>query len=102
MNSELLYVIRNKNVYEKEERKRRQQELEALREDGVFRVALNKDIEAIKILFNDSEIEFIDVRIPEEFLSKFSSALYFEEMEEFKRRQLAVDRYRLYRKEIKF
>lgn len=100
--SEIMYVLKHKNMYEKEERKRRQQELEALREEGIFRVALNKDLEVLKTLFSDPEVEFVNIKIPEEFLSKFAGALYFEEMSEFRWTQIASDTYRFARKEIIF
>lgn len=100
--SEIMYVLKHKNLYEKEERKRRQQELEELREDGMFRVALNKDIEVLRALFSDPEVEVITVNIPEDLLSKFLSAIYFEEMSEFKIKQVSADKYRFSRKEINF
>lgn len=100
--SEIMYVLKHKNMYEKEERKRRQQELESLREDGIFRVALNKDIEVLRTLFSDPEVEYINIKIPEDLLSKFLSAIYFEEMNEFKIKQIAADKYRFSRKEINF
>lgn len=80
---ELLYVLKNKNKYEREERERQRQELEELRADGVFRVALNKDIAILRTILSDSSVSSVDIEVAEEYLPSFHKALYYEEMKEF-------------------
>lgn len=63
MASKLIYVIKNKNKYEKEERLRRQAEIDELKSEGKFRVALNKDIELLRTLMEDPGVASIDVSI---------------------------------------
>lgn len=84
---QLAYVIKNKNAYEKAERKRRQAELEELREDGIFRVALNSEISVLRTLLSDSDVECVDVEVNPDFLAHFHGALDYEEMKEFKCQQ---------------
>lgn len=83
MASKLIYVIKNKNKYEKEERLRRQAEIDELKSEGKFRVALNKDIELLRTLMEDPGVASIDVSIEDDELTHFNKALYYEEMKEF-------------------
>lgn len=98
---EFVYVLKNKNKYEKEEKKRRKQELEELKEEGIFRVALNKDIETLRTILEDSNVEFVDIEVSEKYLPHFHKALYFKEMQEFEWRQGKTPTlFRFKRKEI--
>lgn len=99
---ELIYAIKNKNKNEKDERKRRKQEIDELREDGIFRVALNKDIEIIRTLLSDLDVEHVDIEVNPKYLTNFHRALYFEEMKEFEWRQGKDNMFRFRRKEIIF
>ena len=79
-----VYVLKHKNEYEREERKRRKQEIDDLRADGVFRVALNKEIGTIRTLLDDEDVEYVDIEVSDEQLVNFHAALNFEELKEFK------------------
>lgn len=98
---EFVYVLKNKNRYEKEEKRRRKQELDELKEEGIFRVALNKDIETLRTILEDGDVDFVDIEVSEKYLTHFHKALYFEEMQEFEWRQGRTPTlFRFKRKEI--
>ena len=101
MGLQLLYVIKHKNEYEKLERKRRKQELDELKQDGLFRVALNKELSIIRTILDDDSIKYVDVEINDKYLINFHGALNFEEISEFRIRQgRDATKFRFERKEI--
>lgn len=81
---EILYVIKNKNKYEKIEKERRKQELDDLKEDGIFRVALSKDINLLKTILDDSEVSYVEAEVDQKYLINFHKALHYEEMKIFR------------------
>lgn len=98
---QLAYVIKHKNEYEKEERKRRKIELEELRTEGIFRVALNSEIAVLRTLLEDDNVECVDVEINPDYLANFHGALDYEEMKEFRRQQgREATKFRFRRNEI--
>lgn len=101
MGLRLLYVIKHKNEYERAERKRRKIELEELKTEGLFRVALNKELGVIRSILEDDNIEFVDVEIDPNMLINFHGALNYEEMKEFRLLPgREATRFRFGRKEI--
>jgi hypothetical protein len=87
MGSELFYVMKHKNRYEKEEQKQRKIEIENLREDGLFRVALNNELDVIKNIFEDSSVEAIELTVDSNSYSLFGKAFGYEEMQSYNIRQ---------------
>lgn len=87
MSSELFYVMKNKNRYEKEEQKQRKLEIESLREDGLFRVALNNELEIIKNIFEDRSIEAVEITVDENNIIAFGRAFGYEEVQAYNIRQ---------------
>lgn len=83
MGSELFYVMKHKNRYEKEEQKQRKLEIEALKEDGMFRVALNNELDIIKNIFEDSNIEAIELTVDKNSIILFGKAFGYEEMQSY-------------------
>lgn len=100
MASELLYVLKNKNKFEKEERKRKAAEMSDMRETGIYRVALNKQLELINLMLDDPSIKYIDINIPDNQLVNFGNAIGFEEMRAFDIKQLSPNEYRIARELI--
>lgn len=96
-----IYVLKNKNRYEKEEKRRRIQELNELREDGILRVALNRDLNVLRTMLEDNDVDFVDIEVEEKHLAYIHKAIYFEEMQEFEWRQGRTPTlFRFKRKEI--
>lgn len=96
-----VYVLKNKNRYEKEEKRRRLQELTDLRQEGILRVALNRDLNVLRTMLLDSEVDYVDIEVDEKHLAYIHKALYFEEMQEFEWRQGRTPTlFRFKRKEI--
>lgn len=83
MNSEFFYVLTHKNKYEKEEKRQRQIEIDNLREDGLFRVALNNKLGIIKNLFEDLTIDAIELTVEENSMIQFGKAFGYEEMQAY-------------------
>lgn len=83
MASELWYVITHKNKYEKEEQKQRKLEIDNLKEDGLFRVALNNELDIIKNIFEDSDITAVELEVDENSLVLFGRAFGYEEMQSY-------------------
>jgi len=102
MASELWYVFRNKNKYEKQEKRRRQQEIDTLRKDGLFRVALNNELTLLSNIFEDPTVEAIEIQIDQNKLADFGNTLGYEEMKlfSFRQRRGKTDRFIVTRKEI--
>ena len=100
---QLAYVLKHKNEYEKAERKKRKQELEDLRNDGIFRVALNKELGIIRTLLEDPSISCVDIEVNPDHLANFHGSLDgYEEMKEFVITNIENDatKFRFRRKEI--
>lgn len=87
MNSEFFYVLTHKNKYEKEEKQQRQIEIDNLREDGLFRVALNNKLGIIKNLFEDITINAIELTVDENSMIQFGKSFGYEEMQAYNIRQ---------------
>lgn len=102
MASELLYVWKNKNKYEKEEKKQRKQEIENLRQDGLFRVVLNNELSLIGNIFEDPSVDAIEIQIDKNKLAAFGNTVAYEEMKlyTFRQRKGTTDRFIVTRKEI--
>lgn len=83
MASEFWYVFTHKNKYEKEERKQRNLEIENLKEDGLFRVALNNQLDIIKNIFEDENIQSVEVEVDDNSLVLFGRAFGYEEMQSY-------------------
>lgn len=89
--SKLLYVLKNRDKYEKEEQIRREEEIRALKSEGRFRVALNKNLEVIRTVLDDPKVEYVDVTVYDKDLAMFGKALNFAEFQEFRCRQTGKD-----------
>lgn len=101
MKSKLLYVIQNKNRYEKEERKKRKTEVENLKREGMFRVALDNQLSVIRNCLEDPEVTSVIITVEDTSLIDFGRALGYEEMKDFQIRQAGSPQvYRFRRKEV--
>jgi len=83
MASELLYVIKNRNRYEKEEETKRKENLESLKQEGLFRVALNNKLDIIRNIFEDGTIESVELTIDPEHMGDFGAAFGYEEVQTY-------------------
>lgn len=102
MASELLYVIKNRNRYEKDEEANRRQEVESLREEGLFRVALNNELDIIRNIFEDGTIESVEITVDAKSMQDFGAAFGYEEMQAYDMQQKfgTVNTYIVRKKEI--
>lgn len=83
MASEFWYVVQNRNRYEKEENKQREADIENLRNEGLFRVALNNELDIIKNIFEDSSIKYVELKVDGDSYMAFGAAFGYEEMQAF-------------------
>lgn len=102
MASEFWYVVLNKNKYEKAEKRRRQQEIDSLRKDGLFRVALNNELTLLSNIFEDPTVEAVEIQIDSDKLADFGNTLGYEEMKlfSFRQRKGKADRFIVTRKDV--
>lgn len=101
MKSKLLYTIRNKGRYEKDERRKRKIEVNNLRREGLFRVALNNQLNTIQACLTDPRVSSVTIEVDPESSIDFGRSLGYEEMKDFQIRQAgSANRFRFRRKEI--
>lgn len=101
MKSRLLYVIKNKGQYEKNERRQRKIEVDNLRREGLFRVALNNQLSIIQACLDDPRVTGVEVEVSEESLIDFGRSFGYEEMKDFQIRQVgAANKFKFRRKEV--
>ena len=84
-------VIKNKNIVSKSQRIRRKEELSRLRNKAAFRASLMDEMRHIDILLNDSDVEGVVVKVPENMLTQFTESIFSDEMAGYEVMQLAGD-----------
>lgn len=95
-------VIKNKNRREREARNRREQEIRDMRVESAYRYALHNSMSLIDLLLDDEEVRSVEVKIPQQHLSQFLKAIYYEEMADYTIVQLDADRFSIGRKLVNF
>ena len=101
MLSRLRYAIKNKNRYEKEERERRKVEIDSLRREGLYRVALNNQLGVIQACLDDPSVSAVVIEVDDSSLIDFGRSLRYEEMKDFQVRQAgSANIFKFRRKEI--
>lgn len=78
--SRISEVLKNKNRLEKSQRARRKEELVSLKSQASFKASLSDELKYIDALLDSNEIESITIKIPESLITKFSEAIYSEEL----------------------
>lgn len=81
--SRLSQVIKEKNRLEKAEKKRRQMELQDVRQDTAYRAKLYDEMQAVKVMLDDPDVEAVYIEIPERYVTLFARAAYSDEMAEY-------------------
>lgn len=100
--SRTLQTIQNRNRIEKEEKQKKKDELDRLREESHYRATLHHNLETIDTIFADEEIKSIIIHVPEKQIPKFMRAIYSEDMAQYSIEQISALEFRLKRKMINF
>ena len=73
-------VIKNKNKVDKALKARRNSELVNLKIKSNFKARLRNELRHISIILQDSDVEAVQVTVPDKMLSLFSTAIYSEDL----------------------
>jgi len=76
-------VIKTKNRVQREQKQRRRNEINELREDMIFRAKLQNDLKLVSLILSDPNVESIDVETSNKDVTNFDSAMYNSEMSEY-------------------
>lgn len=87
--SRISEVIRNKKRIENLQRERRREEIKELTTNAEFKAKLYNDLKYLNVILDSDEIESVNVKVPDIYISKFSAAIYGEELAEYEVTQVA-------------
>jgi hypothetical protein len=80
-------VLKNKNKIAKQEERIRQEKISEVKSDALYTMRLTEDLKKVDMLFEDSTLEEIRVKVNERDQAKFMKACYSELMSEYEIRQ---------------
>lgn len=99
--SQISRVLKNKNRIEKENRARRNKEINDMRELSIYRSRLSEDIKMIELLLEDEEVDSVVVNLgTERILYMFQRFMYLEEFSEYVVQQVDKNKYSISRRVI--
>jgi len=100
--SKFIKALINKNTLEKKYKQRKQEEVADLRMESAYRAKLHDELKIIDILLDNERIKTINIKIPKEHITKFTRALYSEELVPYNIIQIDEYTFKIGRKIINF
>ena len=81
--SKIREVLENRNKVERAEKARRKEDLNALKEDSVYRARLLDELGKIDMILDSEDVKAVIIEVNEKELPKFGRAIYSSELAEY-------------------
>lgn len=81
--SRILEVIKQKNRIEKENRRKRKEEIGKLKVLSEYKASLIEYLEQFGVVLDNEEVDSIEIEIDEKKLALFSSLIYSDDLSEY-------------------
>lgn len=95
-------AIKNKNSLERKYRLRKREELTNLKIESAYKAKLYDELKLIEALLNDDRVESVVIQVPKQHITKFTRAIYSEELMQYSIMQLDEYTFEIGRKIVNF
>ncbi len=100
--SRVLNVLKNKNKREKINKQRKRQVLASMQLESAYRAKLYDDMEVVRVMLDDNNVESVIIEVPKAYISQFMKAMYGDEMAWCNISQIDANTFEIGRKMVSF